>query len=1098
MPSIVPPNLFNLAGIPDDGTDPHIRPGNHLRVSHHPRFGLPVAPFIIQRAQVEGEQSLSLRRDAVFRDAADHVLTLPIHVQKGDRIRATIPQGATVQCVMVAMITRPSSDGLRRERPRPERRPLILNRPDLLTERRLPREVASPEAIRMTHIASDKGGALRMRAYGATMGEQPTLLGERREAPYTIGAPSIAEVEITGDGVIVDLVWLAARDLDKLEWVPIGVLNLPHKDGRRYLSVTDPIGRAEANLREQAPQRRPLQETSGATSPTASPPFTDADESDRVHALSAALATDLDALIDGPDLPLIASETIAVTDAAGTPLAGAPDESSIEIGHLVRVLQGTLDPGVAAWLGYKDLDREPPDGLSLYRAIGFFRHPLSLGTQPVDLAGLQIDDAIPLSDRRLHAANVFRLWVSLAGNVLDEEGQELVGGLEDAGDYLVMAATAAIARNAVPAPPPAPDVLQPAHVAWLPVPPPGAVREVVTPLKGLLAGATLAAEREQPVPGGHGQLNRELPSGWHVPLTVGLTSLEDGALLSQQDGRQGVIGDRAAGPDAARYHVAQQDRFGRWSEFANRDAGPALRPRPPRPVVLGTYQSPPAALAASTGGTLTLRVPLPEDDSLAPGSRPLTHARLSFRHHGEGETPAVPIALPDVTASVGTAIVVDVPPAGEAPHRAVPVVVTGPILQPTEQRRMVVTAVWVDSDGQVSAPSEQLRLLMSDPRPPAQLDIPDVLLYSARPDATGLAWVERSWDAGAGANYAVYYTDEVRLVAWLRGQGRFVEAESIAGTANRAARAGLLRAIQTDFPDHLFERLAGAVSSPSAARRRFRHAVSGSSRVLNGYKIAAEAAGSGARPALGALPIVFYGVPNSDPPPRPAVTARLCPAEPGEPPLVVEVTVEIVPGVTPALTARVFRTRGELADPLHAPVVADVPLSAPDPVTGRQSAVLRDTGTALVAPGAVLTPFTRYQWIAQVQGAPESGSSVPGMWSRASDPVSATTVPLEAPAALEFDSFGGTAVPGGTSDLTLTVSHPDDLASTREGPWRYEALHAYPGQEWSVFAEGAVRELPLVLSEPAGEVIPLGTSYRVRVYDPVGRPSPALDLVMSL
>lgn len=1114
MPAIVPPTLFNLAGLPGIGDEPHIRKGNHLRVAHHPVFGLPVAPFIIQRARLERlPDGFGIRRDVLFHDAADNPLTLPIEVKKGDRIRATIVQGPTAQCIMVAMISRPSPQepvpGPGPVRPDPIRPPIIINRPNLggIVRPTLPAGLVERiDAARLSDAAlatnvttATTGGALVMRAYGAAMGEEPALLGERRAAPYTIGAPSIAQVEISGVGVIVDLAWLAGNDLERLDWQPVGVLNLPHKEGRRYLSVTDPIARAETNLREQAPQRRPLQETAGATAPVAAAPFTDAEESDRVHQLGAPLDNDLDALIDGPDLPFTATEIIPVTDAAGNPLAGAPDESSIAISHLARVLQGTLDPGVAAWLGYKDLDLDPPEGLSFYRVFGFFRHPLALGALPVDLEGVPIDTAIPLDDRQLDAGTVFHYWLKLAGNVLKLEGRELVGTLETAGDYLVMGAVAAIARNAIPSPPPHPQILPPAHVSWLPAVPPAAVRDISCPLKGLLPGATLAAEREQPVPGGHRQLNRELHSGWHVPLTIGLTSLNDGAPLAEQDGRQGVISDREAGPDAARYHVAQQDRFGRWSEFAARDAAPGPRPRPPRPVVLGSYQSPPAASAGSTGGTMTLRVPLPEVDSLAPGSHPLAQVRLSFRHHLNGQTPPAPIPMPDIVAAVGTAIVVDVPPPGEPPLRAVPVTAIGPILQPTEQRRMVVTAVWVDSAGQVSAVSEELRLLMTDPRPPAQLDIPDVLLYSSRPDATGLAWIERSWSVPASNTpaYAIYYTDEVRLIAWLQAAGRSGEAATIAGTTNRAARAGLLRAIQADFPDHLFERLPNAVTAPSGTERRFRHAISGSIRVLNAYKIAVEAPGSGARPALGGLPIAFYGVPNSDPPPRPAVSVKLSPPKDGEPALMVEVTVTVEPGLTPALTTRLFRTRGELADPMHAPVVIDLPLSAPDPDTGRQTAVLRDQGAAQIAPTALLTAFARYQWLAQVQGAPESGSSVPGLWSRASDPVALTTVPLATPATPLFDGFGGTAVPGGTADLTLAISHPASLQPTVLGPWRYEVLRAPPGEDWSLLAEGAVLALPLIVAEVAGEITPLATSYRVRLYDPVGRPTPALDLVSS-
>ena len=76
-----------------------------------------------------------------------------------------------------------------------------------------------------------------MRAFGASMSQGPTLLGERRNEPYTIGAPSIAEVEITGEGVITDLVWLAASDIEKFGFESRQLWDAP-------AAILDDIGRA--------------------------------------------------------------------------------------------------------------------------------------------------------------------------------------------------------------------------------------------------------------------------------------------------------------------------------------------------------------------------------------------------------------------------------------------------------------------------------------------------------------------------------------------------------------------------------------------------------------------------------------------------------------------------------------------------------------------------------------------------------------------------------------------------------------------------------------------------------------------------------------
>lgn len=1113
MVAIVPPTLMNLAGLAGTASEPHVREGNHLRVAHHPVFGLPVAPFIIQRATLDRlPDNFAMRRDIVFRNAANQILQLPITVNKGDKIRATIVQGLAANCIMVGMQT-----GKLPQQVEPRRdpvRPFVINRSPIgMPITRIPLDLASRridtgrlhEWLRANDRAAapiDSGGDLRMRGFSASMGQGPALVGERRATPYVLAAPGIAEVEITGRGVIEDMVWLAASDVDAFRWQTIDVLALPHKEGRRYLSLTDPIGRAEGKLRTQAPKRRPLQETGGAIAPVAAAAFTDAEESSRVHALAAPLDRDLDVLIDGPTPPLQAVESIPVTDAAGNSLDATGGESAISVSHLGRVLQATLDPGVAAWLGYKGLDEKaPPHTVCFYRVFGFFRAPASLGATPENLYGLPLG-TVPATDRDLGADEVFRTWMKLAGGYIRTENQDLAGGLEQASDYLVMGAVAAIDGRAPPEPPTPPELLAPEHVAWLPAVPPAAVREVDCPLKGLLVGATLAGEREQPIPGGYAALNRIVPTGvWHSLLSVGLSSGNNGALLSQQDGRQGTIADRNAGADAARYHFAQQDRFGRWSDFGARDAAPGPRPKPPRPVVQGSYAAPTAAAAALAGGVFNLVVPLPEADSLAPGSFPLSHVRLSFRHVDATDPASASVPMPDISATISTAVITEAsPPPGEAPHRAVPVTMTGPILAPTAQRRMIITGVWVDSAGQESAVSEELRLLMTDPRPPAQIPIADVLLYSSRPDATGLAWVERAWPVPANntPDYAVYYTDEVRLIAWLNAQGRQSEAQAITATQDRAARAGILRAMQSDFPDHLFERIPGAVTAPSAIERRFRHALSGSSRILNAYKLAVEAPASGARPNLAGLDTVFYGVPNSDPPPRPSVSVRLVDPAPGEPELVAEVTVTLEAGIAAGVTARIYRTRGGQADTMSAPVVADVILSAPDPVTGRQMAVLRDLGAAQIAPTAILSAFSNYQWFATAQGAPESGSSVPGLWSRASDPVALATVPLAAPTAPTFGGFGGMPVSGGTQDLTLAISHPLGLKATPLGRWRYEVLQAQPGDAWSVWAAGEVREEPFVIADPeSGAVTPLTTSFKVRLFDPVGRPAPAISLVTT-
>ncbi len=1104
MVTIVPPTLLNLAGLPGATSEPHIQPGNHLRIAHHPMLGLPVAPFILQRARLTDQlpDNFGSRRDIVFRDAQNRVLSLPITVQKGDEVRASIVQGASLSCIWVAMNSRSIDLNLREPIPvsRPISIPLSLpRRPDLDKPPRIDPRVLRNLLTDRQDLQSDaviETGNLRMRAYGPSVGQGPALVGERRAAPYTLGAPQIVELVVTGRGIITDMAWIAAQDVAEFNWETIDILNLPSKAGARYLSVTDARERSESKLRAQAPKRRPLQETLGAIIPGTAPNFTPTEESDRVHALADPLDGDLDMLINDPDLPLQAAEIINITDGAGNPLSS--EDSSITIRHLSRFLQATLDPGVAGWLGYKGLDQQfgAIEGLSFYRVIGFFRNPLAIGAQSEQLLGLPLN-AIPQGDRQMTESAIYRTVIKLTSNVLQIERRGLLGELEAASDYMMMAAVAAVDGRAIPEPPSPPQMLTAEHISWLPAIPPATLREVECPVKGVLIGATLAAEREQPTTS-FASLNRKAGNEpWHIPLTLGLTTVNDGRLLIGQDGRQGFIADRSVGPDAARYHIAQQDRFGRWSGFAQRDAAPGPRPKPPRPVVQGSYRQPALADAATSGGTFLLRILLPEIASLAPGSFPLSHVRLSFRHHNT-DNPAVEAMLPNLDADATTATTIETPPVGEAPHRAVPVTLTGPILQPVEQRRMVITAVWIDIAGQQSVVSESLRLLMTDPRPPAQIPIPDILLYSSRPDATGLAWVERYWPAPTTnpPNYAVYYTDEIRLLSWLTSEGRTTEATEIAALTNRAARAGRFRAIQSDFPDFLFERLPSAVVDSAAGSRRFRHALSGASRILNAYKIAVEAPASGARPDLSGLDMVFYGIPNSDPPPRPRISVRLVRPLAGEPELVVEVTVTQETGVTRGEIVRIYRTRGGLTDPLQAPLITTLPLPEPDLQTGRQVLIFRDVGAAQIAPSARLAAFTRYQWLAEVQGAPESGSTEPGLWSRPSDPAGLVAVPLTGPTTPLFDGFGGTSVFGGTQNLTLGFSHSLDLRPTTSGSWRLEIMRAPPGELWSLMSAIKIREIPILVNDSAPDgFTPSATRFRAILYDPLGRSAPALEII---
>lgn len=1108
MANIAPLHLLNLAGLPATAQEPHLPRGNHLRVTHHPGLGLPVAPFILQRAQFDGlPDTAAPRRDVVLHDGAGRLLSLPLVLDKGQTVFATIPQGPGASCVCAMVAADPAaSPVLPRPMPVPMPRPIprpmpSLTRPaapvldrDWLAGALAGLVPAAPGPVLSATMPQIRAPSPHVAAYGSAFGGDPALLAARAEAPYTLAAPGIAELRITGPGRITDIAWMAAQDLDQLRWSSIEMMHLPREHGMRYLSIKGAKGRAHDAVAAQAPMRRPLHELDTPLAPDAAPSFADHEELDRVTTIGAPLMADLDVLIDGSEPPLLAAETYELTDDDNNRLAGAGDESNVSVGHLARVMQAALDPGIAALMGYKAI--EPGDdrlgGLAIYRVIGFFRDPADLGADQALLDEL----ALPLvQERDLGGDTVEVIIRKLAGDLMRQKQISLTGRLDTAPRHFRLDAIAVVDRRAPLLPPAPPRLMPPEPGPWHPAPAPAALRRIDLPLAGVAPGALLALHRQQGPSAPAVSLNPEAAGGWHMPMALGLAGLEDDMPLADADGRDGTLSDPEAGEAAARYHVAQQDPFGRWSAPAAVLAPAGIRPLPPQPVLQGSYLPPDPALAATTGGMVHLHVPLPDDDALAPGSLRLSFLRLHFQHEPAQGGGAVP--LPSMDIPVSAAIAVDQGSPTHPPRRVIPASLQAPVLAQAQMRRMIVTATWHDSAARASVLSRPLRLPMADPRPPAQMPIAEPLLYSGRPDATGLAWVERGWSVPVSdpPHHAVYYSDEVRMLSWLRRAGRRAEADRIAAVTDRAQRAGMLRAIQSDFPDDLFERLPDAVEQIAPGQRRFRHAVSGSSRVLNAYRIATEAPGSGARPALSGLDMVFYAVPNSDPPPRPSVSVRMVAAGPQDQgaALVAEVSITLEPGVTPPLRVRLHRTRGGPADPMSAPVVAEWAL--PVGSGGQQVQTFRDIGRALIAPNAELTPYAPYRWFALVQGAPESGSSLPGLWSAPSDPAGLSAIPPEAPGPARLDRIEAQPVPGGFRDLVLVVAHPFGLAPTPQGAWRFEAFRADPGEEWQAFAQGEVRQADLRIADPVtGGVTAAGTLFLVLLTDPLGRPLAPLEI----
>jgi hypothetical protein len=1092
------PALINLHALYVDSTDSHAQKGAHVRVANHPILGLPRLPFVLERADVPNQviSRLHLREDAVFL-LNGSVVPPPFSINDGDEVVVRLPSGTANYPIWAELIADPGSrptDPIF-ERPTPTldprfRIPSVVA--DRLPRRRLPLPAAS-NASAMT-VDAYLPSAIGISAY----------LGQRNNAPFAFAGPGLRELHARGRGTIVGVRWINGMDAQKIQFRVVDVLNLPHQGGARYLSLSNWESLCNQRRNNQSPHRRPLQDTSGAPAPGAAPGFSVAEENDRVGSFFASIKGPLNELINLPTAQIAQMTTRDMTDAAGNSIS-ADGNASLRLPTLSLVMQSLSDPGMASYMGYKTLDLAPrdfdPDGLVFYRLTGIFARPTAYPTipedgelSPMDIAVLTLRNVI----EQMPSVTLDQLMADydqLVKGFLAERGISYEPGALNDRSYIRTCALGVADGRAPLLPVRKPLLDEPQHRDWLPAPINAPIRNTETGVNNLIAGATMAAGRRQPPAGGawtslNAQVDENQP--WKALIAPGRPEPDRFADDPGADPPQSFIADASTGAGEFTHHVAQQDRFGRYSNWGARQGVAGPRPKPPRPVVLATYAQP-ALDSGSHSGEITATVPLPDEDALAPGAFPLLRAELTATLDGQ------PVPFLTLNSAVSGAIALPHPPgtpAGTPANIGLRETFAGPALANGSSHKMRITAVWVDAVGQPSEVSEPAILTLLDPYPPPQVAIPDTLLYSARPDATGIAWVERSWPLAGNAAYAVYYADENRLRSHLRDSEVATDTTLLANLEaedDPAARATLLRANQSRFPATLFERLKEAIDI-DGGQATFRHALSGSLRVLSGYKIVAENPDNAVRPDLSTVDTVFYGVPNSDPPQRPTITAKRVLPEPGEPDLVVEVTVTLRTGVTEARLARIRRTRSAVVDALRNPVIGTALFGPVDPDTGLQTATFRDVGSALIAPAARFAAFVNYSWIAEAQGAPEPGSTatprtVEGRWSPVSAPVTLGLIPDAAPDAPTLISQTSDSVVGGVRNIRLNFDGPADLSPTSMGAWSVTRLTLIPDAavEASELPASPSASWSIPGDDDSARVLPTGTRIVVFVTDPLGR-----------
>lgn len=1110
MTSFFAPKWALQAQAIDAAGDPHLVPGIHLRLLPSPRLGLPVAPFVIYRANLGplGKQG-KVQSRLTWIDSKGSKLTPPFKITPDNPVTGWLPEDVRCCWIQVDAVPERLTPIFEPTRP-PVTRPIPITRPRLgfpqMPSRRSRRRDNQFTIPRMPTFG--RFTTIRVDAVLDTpQGE--AVLASRDRAPYQLSASRLRRVVVTGKGEVRGARWLADTVvLRNLRFWR--TLALPIEGGARYVGLPNAADLARERVRRGAPRRLGLHDSPGANNPAAAPVATPAAEMDRLAPLVAELQPCLDALInDTSQSPqtITQSRTLINELHERQSPQGEPAVSQFDINCLGMVMTGSLDPGIGRWLGFVDVDESPPaddpGDVVVYAVRGIWSmDPESLGS---------IKERLRFST--LNNNQIDRLPDNLAdGNLLET----LPGRLENPGTLLDLWTLTCATLGHPPKSPLAPQLGEPLDydktaisdnpgadspkTAWIPqkisnpANPPDPQREITLSVSGLMAGATLALARRETRDGQNNivGLNPQTKSGRAQPLIPGI------AKEAEQAG-SGVVCDRTAPSAAIGYRVAQADWFGRWSPWRERQAKPGTHPRPPAPVLNLSYQPPSFdeenVPSGSLAGTLQLQVAVPTLNELAPGSHPLQTLTFEYTVGGNTET------LPD--QRVPNAFI----HAGPDSDRTDWVIeIAGPSLPRCGQQPIEIVARWQDTTGQLSEPSDPVKRTLYDPRPPAPLTLDKPLLYTARPDVMGRARVELNWSADEiQRRFRVFCADQTRLLAKLEAENT-AEANAILSELglleDPAAIADVFRRHSRYWPRTWFDQLTTEpVERSGSPDMGYVHSISGSLQVLSFYRIVSVSEANN-ESSFGEAPLLVYAVPNTGPPPQPKLQVTLA----RDPltqavtlPVRAQLTIEVPQGLVPAREYRLHRSMVDGADLMAMPIAKTGIFPVPeDSSDGPQILTLEDTG-GLISP-ANATPlqlWSTYHWRVVVRGGPEPGSAASGQvvtapWSPASVAVSASLIPPEPPSAITNASVvkrGSTAI--------LQWQHPDPLVGGRLGSYRFDIYRQLPGERLTFFqslsadaapAEGGRdRTGQFSLQDTSGP--PSNTRYRILVIDPLERTS---------
>lgn len=1050
--------MFGGAIDAKNAPNPHLASGVHLRILPSATVGLPSTPLFVSRFEATGNDlaNLAKRSDIRWTDATGAALTMPFSVPSdpSNPITGFLPGPPSGTCIWL----------------------------NVQGHFNIGIGVASAPAT---------APPFRLEAW-ANGPRGPSLVATSVNF-FPLSAPRIDYVVIRPRSDVfftVDSVsWIAAEDIARSRFVPWRVWSMPTAAAPRYQPTASAVADSNSRVTRGAPPHQLLFINPVEGGPSASPVSTPAAETARIATLSAPISQMLTTLLN--DLSAQPQDL-----SQSTPFSGPNGVSSnVGVPLLGHVLQANIDPGMARWLGFADVDESPPDsGVSSSSSSG------GGGGQSVVfylVRGLWPARS-DLFEQLLFGSSLVRPGPALSAS-FPELAQ--LGGLPSTpSTFFDFGMILAVTLGGPPDRPDSPASDDTVDEGWRPdLVVPNALRTIDFSISDLLPAAAIAfavkdggtndSRPLNPALGPAGIVNPDEP-GYVNALPLPLYATVDDT--NPQPGT-GHFSDRDCPPEGGDYRIAQADLFGRWSEWTHIAVPSRPRTPPPAPSLDLHYQVPTLAVTdtAPESGTFTVSIPVPPVEALPAGGLKLADLALEMQVNGAPGTPTT-FPLPSAPGTFGQVTLTAATTPG-APA-LLTITFTGPALSPAASAVVTFVGTWGDTAGTRSTPGTAKRTIF-DPRPVPPPTMPTDLIFARRPDARGNARLELPFP-NPSPLVRLYYSTETTLMRALallasgtdpRAGDATTAIAEITAAKQGSARAQAFGKWKALFDYTMFENLTTTSFSPQDNGFFFPHVLSASLDGLALYRVLSVAP-SGVLSDFATSPLVAAMIPNFIATARPLLS--IGPQDPSAGTGVV-LTVKVSGGTLAPSAFRVRRASQPYPDPRQMLVVNTGALASvgSPPSSWLQAPPTTDaqgtTTFTLVDPGP-LTDWKQYFWSVEVQAAPPDGlpTTAPAVdWSLPSSPAHLNIVPANPPGAP--DSV--TAQRNGSDVVvTVTATGSSALIGTRLGTFRLEVFRVVPGARPSAVT-GAVAIVSPTQMTVTDSNVPANASYTARVVDPLGR-----------